>query len=121
MGRYVVDDKVLRHGLCNNKIALFDRRAMCFPVVNDLGLPGMGEIEGHYQPCLKSETRSQKIGSFKNHLLHEAYGSREQWTARHLRYAAWEAGMNARNSWPVDPVRGGKRSRKFFGRHRGVG
>jgi glycosyltransferase involved in cell wall biosynthesis len=49
-GAYIFEGKPLRHGLQNNKLALLDRRRMEFPVVDDLDMPGMGEIEGHYQP-----------------------------------------------------------------------
>jgi glycosyltransferase involved in cell wall biosynthesis len=103
-GRYVLNGRTQRFGLCNNKLALFDRRRFEFPVVNDLGLPGMGEMEGHYQPVPRAG-QDVKIGKLKAWLLHDAYGSREEWLARHRRYAAWEAGMNAREAWPNDPVK----------------
>ena len=41
-GRYVIDKRVLCHGLVNNKLALFERTRFVFPVVDDLDLPGMG-------------------------------------------------------------------------------
>lgn len=47
-GNYVMNGRTLRFSLRNKKLALFDRRAVAFPVVDDLGLPGMGEVEGHY-------------------------------------------------------------------------
>jgi glycosyltransferase involved in cell wall biosynthesis len=52
-GCYVWKGKLLSFGMTNNKLALFDRRYIEFPLVNDLDIPGMGEIEGHYQPVLK--------------------------------------------------------------------
>ncbi len=97
-GLYVAGGRVLRHGLSNNKLALFDRRRFAFPVVDDLGLEGMGEMEGHYQPMPKA---GASIGCLRYGLLHEAYEG--DWDARHRRYAMWEAGMNARRAWPVDP------------------
>lgn len=103
-GRYVLNGRTQRFGMCNNKLALFNRRRFEFPVVNDLGLPGMGEIEGHYQPVPRAKQKV-KIGRLRSWLLHEAYGSQEEWLHRHKRYAAWEAGMNARRAWPKDPVR----------------
>ena len=66
---------------------------MEFPVIDDLGLP-MGEIEGHYQPVLKSQ--SGATGQLKKPLLHYAGWSGEHWRARHEKYAQWEAGMNRR-------------------------
>ncbi len=103
-GRYVMDGKILHHGLCNNKIALLDRRAMEFPVVDDLDLLGMGEIEGHYQPVPKPDVICDDIGSLSAALLHHAHDDPAAWEARHHRYAAWERGMNARNAWPADPL-----------------
>ena len=98
-GRYVVGGRPLRFGLHNNKLALFDRRRFAFPAVDDLGLPGMGEMEGHYQPVPR--TPGTQIGQLKVPLLHHA---EEGWDERHRRYAAWEAGMNVRGAWPADPV-----------------
>lgn len=102
-GLYVMDGKIMKRGLTNNKIALFHRGMMMFPGVDDLDLPGMGEIEGHYQPVLKDEFRGRKIGRLNEPLLHYAYEGGD-WQERHERYAAWERGMNARNAWPADPV-----------------
>ena len=103
-GRYVMDGQALRYGLLNNKLALIDRRKIEFPVINDIGLHGMGEIEGHYQPVLKTEFQNEDIGQLNAPLLHYAYESREAWAERHERYARWESGMNARKAWPRDPV-----------------
>lgn len=114
-GRYVLEGKPLRFGLCNNKLALLDRRKTAFPVIDDLDIPGMGEMEGHYQPVLKAGHESDKIGQLRAALLHHAYGGRpEDWVRRHERYAAWERGMNAKNAWPADPVRGRHAVKKLF-------
>ncbi|MCC7304812.1 MAG: glycosyltransferase family 2 protein [Alphaproteobacteria bacterium] len=102
-GRYLFSGKTLRHGLSNNKLVLLDRRKVEFPVINDIGLPGMGEMEGHYQPVLKKEYQKERIGQLKNAMLHDAYDDSAQWQARHERYAAWERGMNERRAWPGDP------------------
>ena len=104
-GRYIWNGKPLNHGLKNNKLALINRRKFEFPVVNDLGLPGMGEMEGHYQPILRYTYNNDPIGQINTELDHDAAHSQEQWLARHNRYAAWEAGMNARKAWPKDPVK----------------
>lgn len=113
-GLYVMDGKILRHGLSNNKIALLDRRRMEFPVINDSGVPGMGEIEGHYQPVLKRGCGGGKIGRLRAPLLHYAHDDPAAWEARHRRYAAWEQGMNARNAWPADPVPWRQALKKMF-------
>lgn len=109
-GRYVIDGKILRFGLNNNKLCLFDRRRFVFPAVDDLDLPGMGEIEGHYQPVARD--KPVKIGQLSASLLHHAYD--ENWEARHRRYAAWEAGMNRKNAWPADPVRWRQAIKRLF-------
>lgn len=96
-GRYV-EGKPLRFGLHNNKLALFDRRKFHFPVIDDLDLL-MGEIEGHYQPV-----GSGTVGQLRAPLLHHATADRGRWVARHEKYAAWEAGMIARDAFPADPV-----------------
>lgn len=117
-GRYVEGGKALRYGLRNNKLALFDRRVFCFPVVDDLGLP-MGEIEGHYQPVFTR--RAGPIGQLRHPVLHYANADRAAWLARHQRYAAWEAGMNLRQSWPADPVRWRQVLKIAFRRMKGRG
>ncbi|MCK6417612.1 MAG: glycosyltransferase family 2 protein [Alphaproteobacteria bacterium] len=96
--RYVWAGRELHHGLKNNKLALFNRKRMAFPVVNDLDLPGMGEVEGHYQPVLK---QAGKIGQLRSEMLH-MIDDVKQWQTRHERYARWEAGMNARSAWPTE-------------------
>ncbi len=100
-GRYSLKGRLLRFGLRNNKLALFDRSIMEFPVVDDIGLPGMGEIEGHYQPVLKVGCKGS-IGQLREVLLHHAYEDETGWAARHRRYAQWEAGMHARGAWPQE-------------------
>lgn len=107
-GEYVWRGQVLRHGLCNNKLCLIDRRRVAFPVVDDLDCSlasgGMGEIEGHYQPVLKAGHEGAVIGQLACGLRHEACEDVAAWEARHLKYAAWEAAMDARAAWPRDPV-----------------
>ncbi len=104
-GRYIWNGRPLNHGLKNNKLVLFEYRKFEFPVVDDLDLPGMGEMEGHYQPVLKAQFQSDKIGQIKSSMDHDVTDTEESWLARHRRYAAWERGMNARDAWPQDPVR----------------
>lgn len=110
-GLYVREGRVLRYGLRNNKLALLDRRRVHFPVVDDLDLPGMGEIEGHYQPVPKARER---VGQLRAPLLHHAYQSREAWRERHERYAKWERGMNAKQAWPDDPAAARRVLKRIF-------
>ncbi len=102
-GLYEYDGHVLRHGLRNNKLALIDWRKIEFPVIDDLNIEGMGEIEGHYQPVLKAGYEQESLGQLCTPLIHQAYEDAQSWNARHRRYARWEAGMNAKNAWPKDP------------------
>ncbi len=103
-GQYVWNGKPLRYGLSNNKLALFHRDKIEFPVVNDLDIEGMGEIEGHYQPVLKADCKRQSLGQIAAPLLHYAYDDVGQWDERHRKYAQWEAAMNKRGAWPKDPI-----------------
>lgn len=97
-GQYIFKGAKLRFGLMNNKLALFNRRAFMFPVIDDLDIPGMGEIEGHYQPVPKRP--DVRIGQIDAPLLHYAGDEGDRWTARHQRYAHWEAHMICRNAYP---------------------
>ncbi len=100
-GNYIWNGKPLSYGLKNNKLALFNHHKIHFPVIDDLNCPGMGEIEGHYQPVLKDKGY---IGALKTSLLHDANHSHDQWRARHQRYAAWEICMTRKKAWPKDPI-----------------
>lgn len=100
---YVMNGKVLRFGLQNNKLVLFDRTKLEFPVIDDLDIPGMGEMEGHYQPVLKAGFEKEQIGQIKSPVLHDALDDEHAWVFRHKKYARWEIGMNQKNAWPKDP------------------
>lgn len=104
-GRYVFEGHELKFGLKNNKLVLFDRNKIEFPVVDDLDLAGMGEIEGHYQPVLKVLFQREIIGQLRCCLLHRAYEDARAWQARHERYAQWEVDMNVRKAWPNENSR----------------
>lgn len=119
-GRYSYQEKTLKFGQCNAKIALFHRGKMGFPIINDLDIPGMGEIEGHYQPVfLPGLPASQrKIGRLRHFMIHDALDDERAWQFRHEKYARWEAGMNARGGWPDDPVRWRNFAKKFLRRSR---
>ena len=40
---------------------LYEVITMMFPEVDDLDCPGMGEIEGHYQPVLRTKMRDETL------------------------------------------------------------
>lgn len=102
-GHYVWKGRALRRGATNNKLVLFDRRKVEFPVVDDLDIPGMGEIEGHYQPVIRAEYKHERIGQVEEALLHHAFENEAAWDARHRRYAQWESAMIRRGAYPKDP------------------
>lgn len=102
-GRYVVNGKVLRFGMQNVKLCLIDRTKMEFPVVDDLDIAGMGEIEGHYQPVAKNGVRGA-YPILKNAVLHHALDDLERYKARHDGYAVWRVEMDRRNAYPQEPV-----------------
>lgn len=103
-GFYVVNGKTLRFGMQNKKLCLFDRTKMEFPVVDDLDIAGMGEIEGHYQPVSKNGAR-QRFPILKHGVLHHALEDLERYERRHTGYAVWRKEMDQRNAYPKDPVR----------------
>lgn len=102
-GKNSIAGRLLNFGLPNRKLALLNKTRMTFPAVDDLDIPGMGEIEGHYQPVARDENVIS-IGMLKSHLVHHALDDEHAWAFRHQKYARWEAGMNIKGAWPDDPV-----------------
>jgi len=102
-GRYCIDGKTLKYGLVNTKLCLFDRRFFQFPVIDDLDIDGMGEIEGHYQPV--AVKNSVRIGRLRNCLLHYAFDDKKRWADRHAGYAQWEDGMREARAYPDEVSR----------------
>ncbi len=102
-GQYIWNKAPLRYGLQNNKLVLFNRHKIEFPVVDDLNIDGMGEIEGHYQPVLKAAYQQEPLRQLRSPLFHFAYENAKAWERRHQRYAQWEAAMIKRQSYPEDP------------------
>lgn len=106
-GLYAFDHRIHEFGPVNNKLCLFDRRCFVYPEVDDLDIPGMGEIEGHYQPVPTPDSahnRAFKIGQLGSPLYHYAVQDWQDWHDKHQRYASWEAAMTAKRLWPDDPV-----------------
>ncbi|WOF22263.1 glycosyltransferase [Microbacterium betulae] len=78
--------RILRHGHRVTKRALVHRSRVRFPVVDDLDAPGMGELEGHYQPIA-----SGRVVSLRARILHDDPDPVRTWFERHNRYSDWEA------------------------------
>lgn len=77
--------KLLRFGHKNLKTVLLDPTKAYFEPIDDLGAPGMGELEGHYQPKINGKTFR-----FKSGLIHFDNDPIYSWAERHIRYARWE-------------------------------
>jgi len=105
-GLYEFQGKILKYGQVNNKLSLINRKYIEFPVIDDLDILGMGEIEGHYQPVIKDEYAGHGLSilQLNEYLVHHALEDEEKWVERHKRYAIWETGMNQKKAWPEDPV-----------------
>lgn len=88
---YSFDGRVLRHGHRVVKRALVHRDFVQFPAVEDLDAPGMGELEGHYQPVVQGGIRR-----VKNALLHDDKDPIRTWFQRHNNYSDWEASLRTR-------------------------
>lgn len=76
----------LRYGHVVTKRSLLHVDRARFPVIDDLGAPGIREVEGHYQP--ESDT---SIGKLRNRIVHDDRDPVSSWFARHNRYSDWEA------------------------------
>ena len=83
---YVFDGRTLRYGHRVTKRSLVDRTRVRFPEIDDLDAPGIGEVEGHYQPELAGPLRT-----LSGHLIHDDRDPIRSWFDRHNRYSDWEA------------------------------
>lgn len=88
---YVFAGRLLRHGHRVTKRCLMRRHAAQFPEVDDLDIPGMGELEGHYQPTVRGRT-----AHLTGRILHNDLDPVSSWFARHNRYSDWEAHLRTR-------------------------
>nr|WP_211109500.1 glycosyltransferase family 2 protein [Azospirillum tabaci] len=89
-GRPVFLGRRLRFGAGNRKLALFDRRKAHFPLVPDLDVATMWEVEGHYQPVIAGT-----VGRLRHSLDHADDKPVAAWFERHARYADWEAALRS--------------------------
>jgi glycosyltransferase involved in cell wall biosynthesis len=84
-------DRLLRFGRRHCKLALFRTGAAQFPVVDDLGIPGGWEVEGHYQPLVDGP-----IGWLSAPMIHADAKPFTAWQTRHDAYARWAAAVELR-------------------------
>ena len=113
-GEYCWQGKFLKHGLKNNKLVLFHKDKFKFPLIDDLNDFCMGEMEGHYQPVLKSVNKNDTIGQLSAALKHFAYEDEAAWQKRHLKYAKWEAGMINHHAYPVEDKKSREVMKRIF-------
>jgi glycosyltransferase involved in cell wall biosynthesis len=78
--------KPLRRGHTVVKRSLLDRTRVAYPAVDDIGAPGIGEVEGHYQPRVEGP-----VAVLKGRLEHRDLDPVRTWFDRHNRYSDWEA------------------------------
>lgn len=83
---YVFDGRVLRYGHTVVKRSLLRREKQRFIAVEDIGAPGIGEVEGHYQPPVEGA-----IGRLTGSIIHEDKDPIRTWFNRHNNYSDWEA------------------------------
>lgn len=80
----------LRYGHQVSKRALVKRGACRFPVIDDLAVENMWEVEGHYQPLTDGNVRV--LAGRMDHLDPDPLFS---YFSRHNRYSDWEAHLQS--------------------------
>lgn len=100
---YYFAGRRLRFGQRPKKTALLKVGYASFPIIDDLGAPGMGELEGHYQPAING-----RIKNFTNRIQHNDNDPISTWMTRHVNYAKWEAHLlqNKKSKMKVDSAKG---------------
>jgi glycosyltransferase involved in cell wall biosynthesis len=90
---YYFSGRRLRFGHTVVKRCLIRKTANFYPELDDLDIPGMGELEGHYQPMSLG-----KVGKLRERLIHNDIDPVDSWFARHNRYSTWEAQIGHRQN-----------------------
>ena len=89
--RYRFAGTVLRHGHKVTKRSLLRAGRCRFPDVGDELVPGIREVEGHYQPEVDGQT-----GRLSGAILHDDQDPVSSWFDRHNRYSDWEAHLRVK-------------------------
>lgn len=108
---YRFSGKILRHGHRVTKRSLLRVSRCRFPDVGDEDLPGIREVEGHYQPEVDGTT-SQLRGA----ILHDDRDPVSSWFDRHNRYSDWEAHLRTRHDLRRQVARRRSRQGRLFDR-----
>ena len=77
----------LKFGLKVKKRILLHTNSAAFPVIDDLKVTNMWEVEAHYQPLITDGS----VRTLKGQLIHKDSGSIFDYLSRHNRYSDWEA------------------------------
>ncbi|GAB2707475.1 glycosyltransferase involved in cell wall biosynthesis [Microbacterium marinum] len=101
--------KYLRYGHVVTKRSLLHVERARFPVIDDLGAPGIREVEGHYQPEVLAP-----IGKLGNRIVHDDRDPVSSWFARHNRYSDWEAHLRMNEELRKDIASKRTLKGKFF-------
>jgi len=104
---YTFANKLLKHGHRVSKRILLDKRKCAFPILNDLNVKNMWEVEGHYQPIVNGS-----LGQLTGKLIHADPDSMFDYFSRHNRYSDWEAHIRVNNDDRVIV----RRAKSFHGR-----
>jgi hypothetical protein len=76
----------LNHGQRVAKLAFFKASKSTFPRPADLKAPGIGEVEGHYQPRIHG-----RVIWARGTIVHNDPDPVSSWYDRHNKYSDWEA------------------------------
>ena len=85
--------KRLRYGHQVRKVALINRQYCSFPILDDLHVENMWEVEGHYQPKY-----SGQLYRMHHCLEHQDPDGLYDYFARHNRYSDWEAELRVNDA-----------------------
>ena len=91
-GAYVIEldyfflGRKLRFGHKVRKRALVNRKCCSFPVIDDLNVSNMWEVEGHYQPIC-----DKQVGVLAGKISHLDPDPLFDYFSRHNKYSDWEA------------------------------
>ncbi|MDN4490653.1 glycosyltransferase family 2 protein [Demequina sp. SYSU T00068] len=99
--------RALRRGHRVKKTVLLHRDRSRFEPIDDLNIPGMGELEGHYQP-----TCDGPVVTLRGLLRHDDVDPVRTWFDRHNRYSDWEAALRLQS----ERRRGNREQRSRQGR-----
>lgn len=105
---YFFMGKLLRFGHKVKKRALLNRNCCSFPIIDDLHISNMWEVEGHYQPIC-----GRKVGVLRGKISHLDPDPLFDYFSRHNRYSDWEAELRM-NKGMQESVRNVRTSQGAF-------